>query len=476
MKIMLVLPKSSHTGLGVPDIGLGYLATALRDSGHQIELIHWEAEKYNKEKFRNSLKAFQPDILGAKVFSLNTGQAKQVLELGKQEIPSITTIIGGPHPTLAPKEELMADFSVADFAFRGEAEIGLTQLLVLLAEKSVPPSNCTIPGLTWRTNGSVRSNPPIFVQDLDNLATPAWDLMPPQNFSGEEAFSYFSNLFPAAPILATRGCPFRCSFCASPTITGRQLRKRSLNHIISEIKFLKEQYGVRCIYFLDDNLALDKIFFATLCQRLIDEQLDIRWNCPYGIRLGSLDDEILPLMEQAGCFSMNVGIESGSDRILKHMRKNLSTREIREKCNRIKKLTRINIEGNFIIGYPEETEADILASIRLARELPISTATFTAFNPIPGTAIYDELLKQNWIGEGINWEGIYVDRVILPTKYVSIERLRELHALAYRSFYLRPKVILNLVQNMRNLTHLRFILRRLHRFAAHHNQNKPNFE
>lgn len=466
MKIMLVLPKSSHTGLGVPDIGLGYLATVLRNNGHEVRIIHWEAEHMTEDIFRGSLLGFHPDALGTKVFSMNMKHAKRILAIGKEEIPGIVRLIGGPHPTLVDKDQLMADFPEADYGFCGEAEIGLSRLCELLSEKKVPSADCDIPGLIWRDNGAVRWNPSVFVEDLDGLGLPAWDMMPPERFSGEEAFSYFSNLFPAAPIIATRGCPFQCSFCASPTITGRKLRKRSIENVIAEMKFLKEHYGVRCFYFLDDNLALDKQNFTRLCEAMLAERLNVRWNCPYGIRLGSLDENILPLMERAGCFSINVGIESGSDRILKHMKKNLSVKEIREKCRLIKRLTNINIEGNFIVGYPEETEQDILETIRLACELPISTATFNAFNPIPGTAIYDQLREESWIGDDINWEGIYVDKVIIPTKHVSIERLKELHALAYRSFYLRPRIVLRLLATMRNATHLKFILRRVHRFAS----------
>jgi radical SAM superfamily enzyme YgiQ (UPF0313 family) len=463
---MLVLPPSSHTGLGVPDIGLGYLATALSRNGYEVKIIHWEAERFTEALLRSSLREFCPDVVGAKVFSMNIKQAKKILKIGKEELPRAITVIGGPHPTLVPKHQMLEELPEADFGFCGEAEIGLTRLCSLIQENKTPARDCDIPGLVWRINGTVSWNPPVFVDDLDSFGLPAWDLMPPKRFSGEEAFSFFSNLFPAAPIVATRGCPFRCSFCASPTITGRKLRKRSIDHVISEMKFLKEQHDVRCFYFLDDNLALDRQNFTNLCEAMLAERLNVRWNCPYGIRLGSLDEKILTLMERAGCYSINVGIESGSDRILKHMRKNLSVREIREKCSLIKRLTKINIEGNFILGYPEETEQDILSSIQLACELPISTATFTAFNPIPGTAIFDQLREEKWIGDDINWEGIYVDKIMLPTKHVSIERLEELHALAYRSFYLRPRIALRLLSSMRNATHLKFILRRVHRFAS----------
>ncbi len=139
-----------------------------------------------------------------------------------------------------------------DFSFVGEAEIGLPRLLGGLNHGRRNLSD--IPGLVWRENGRIRSNPPAFAEDLDALGMPAWDLIHPETYP-ESQHGAFYQKFPIAPILVTRGCPYPCTFCAGHVVSGRKIRRRSIDHVLDEIQYLYSKFGIREFHVVDDNFT-----------------------------------------------------------------------------------------------------------------------------------------------------------------------------------------------------------------------------
>lgn len=374
--------------------------------------------------------------------------------------PKIVTVAGGPHPSGLP-EETLRNFPKLDFAFKGEGEIGFPLLLKKInKKKDLKNSLEKIPGLIWRKNlNEVVVNQQIFPEDLDGLGFPSWDLLKPQEYPQAPMGIFFKNL-PIASIMATRGCPFECTYCAGKTVTGRKIRTRGVDNVISEIELLYRKYGIREIHIYDDNFTMNKKYVREFCEKLLSKDFKVSWCCPNGIRLDTLDLEILRLMKKSGCYYISVGIESGSNKTLTRMKKGLSIKVIKRQVNLIKKAG-LGVNGFFILGYPGETEKDIKKTIRFAKSLGLKRAAFSNFLPLPGTEIYKNLIRSGEIKEEeINWEMLFHTDVPYSPSSISKKRLKNLQRRAYIEFNLRPEVLFNILKEIKTLEQVKFLFRR----------------
>jgi len=335
--------------------------------------------KLTFKKFEDYIAGLDFDVVGFRVFSTDLPSVKKSLSLVKKRHPDVKIILGGAHPSAFPEQTLQY-FEEADFAVRGEAEIGLIDLINNLSGLDTIPKE-SIPGLIWRNNGEIKSNPQIFPENLDSLGHPDWKLINPYNYPFQTSYLTESKI--VAPLIMTRGCPYQCSFCSCRSVTGHKIRSHSVSYMIEEIKFLKDNFGIREVCFIDDNFLVFKNMVNDLCEQLIKQKINIKWSC-LGIRLDLINKDILTLMEKSGCYLLTVGIESGSQRILDHMKKRLTLDLIRRKINIINTETNIKVIGNFILGYPLEKEEDIYKTIQLAKSLPLSGANFSLFIRLPG--------------------------------------------------------------------------------------------
>lgn len=464
MKILLVrpvTPKGKALNI-IPPIGLGYLATAARKAGFSdILILDCVKEKFGFEAFANEIKRASPDVIGFQVFSHDLSSLQESLKIVKIIKPSVVTIAGGPHPSGQPKE-ILEKFLNLDFAFKGEAEIGFPLLLEKLSSKGKVLNNNLkkIPGLIWRRSQTeIEVNPQIFPDNLDELGLPAWDLLKPQEYPDAPHGVFFKNL-PIAPIMATRGCPYECTYCAGHTITGKKIRRRSISNVFSEIELLYKKYGIREIHILDDNFTINKNYTKEFCKKLLSEDFKISWCCTNGVRLDTLDLETLALMKESGCYYISLGIESGSDRILSLMKKRLSVKIIRRKIKLIKK-SGFDINGFFILGYPGETEEDIKKTIYLAKTLELKRAAFPNFLPLPGAEIYKKLIDTGELKEEeIDWDKLFHADVPYSPPSISKKRLKNLQRRAYLEFYLRPEVLLDVFREIKTPEQAKFLLRR----------------
>ena len=464
MKILLtrpITPKGMTLNI-MPPLGLGYLASAIRkQAAGEVRILDCLNEGYNFAKFSEYIRNFSPDIVGFHTFSHDIAMVNKSIELIKEINPLIITIVGGPHPS-GVGIDCLRHIPKADFGFKGEAEISLPQFIKIISKSKNSSLNeeelKDVPGLIWRKkDGTVALNQQFFFEDLDSLNLPSWDLMDPNTYPHAPQGLIFRNL-PFAPILVTRGCPYHCTFCASKTILGEKIRSRSIKNVINEIELLYNQYKVREIHILDDNFTIDKGYAQSFSQEIINHKLEITWCCPNGVRLDTLDRETLLWMKKSGCYYISVGVESGSDRILKLMKKGLTINQINEKINQIKELG-FDVNAFFIIGYPGETEEDILQTIRFAKSLPLARVAFYSFLPLPGTEIYEQLRQSKEIDEP-QWDEMFQAMHPYCPKGISCKRLDELQHKAYREFYLRPKILFALLKEIKTFNQFSYIIRR----------------
>lgn len=454
MKILLVKPYNLTDHIQ-PSLGLGYLANSIKDK-NEVKILDCIKENAKIKKFARILKNYNPDFVGFQCYTFDLNFVKEALKECKGFKPEIITAIGGPHPSAVPKDSFEYFNSSLDFIFVGEAEKGLPLLLDRLRNNSFGDFS-DIPGLAWRDNGKIRINSQEFIENLDSLGMPAWVLIRPEEYPESQHGAFFKK-FPIAPIMTTRGCPFSCTFCAGNIVAGKKIRKHSPDFIIKQIKYLYDRHKIREFHIIDDNFTFDTIYAKDFLKKLINLNLDISWATPNGIRVDSIDEELIKLMKESGLYLISLGIESGSDRILKLMKKNITVKKIRETVSLIHKFG-IDIAGFFIIGFPGETKEDIMRTIDFSLDLGLIRANYFTFLPFPGTESYNELISSGEISK-VNWDKFYFMSAPYVPKNLSRRQLKFLHRLAFLKFYSRPQIILKNLLGIKSFRHFRFLLKR----------------
>jgi len=455
MKIVFVKPNNISDHIQ-PSLGLGYLATACRKAGHAVEILDCIKENIKIEDLKERLARSMPDIVGIQCYTFDLKFVKEAIGISKSLQGSPYTVIGGPHPSAMPEDTLAYFGDALDFIFAGEAEKGLPMLLDALGEGGREAFK-DIPGLVWRDEASVRVNPRAVTEDLDSLGMPAWDMIRPETYSESQHGAFFRK-FPIAPIMVTRGCPFPCTFCAGNLIGGRKIRKHSVEFMLDEIRYLYDKHGIREFHIVDDNFTFDKEFAKELLRGLIALKLDISWATPNGVRVDSLDDELLDLMKESGLYLVSLGIESGSDRVLELMKKRTNVARIRKGVELIRSHG-IDIAGFFITGFPGETREDIEKTIRFSLDLDLIRANFFTYLPFPGSASYKELESKNEL-DGTDWDRFFFMNASFVPKGLTRQGLKSLQRKAFFRFYLRPKIMWKNVREVKSIRHFRFLSKR----------------
>ncbi len=454
-KIVLVVPIS-HTHYLVPPTGLGYLATALRQSDFtNITILDCVRERLSFNSLRERFKKLRPKIVGFQVFSYDFDSVVRSIEILRKVSPETVVLIGGAHVS-ASSMTVLEEIEGADFGFAGEGEIGLPMLAKrILRDEMIPLEN--IPGLIWKNGSSICNNARVGTEDLDSLGFQAWDLMQPVSYNGSPQGGFYKR-FPIAPISTTRGCPYLCTFCGSGANMGHKLRLRSMDHVLDEMVMLYNDYRVREFHIIDDMFNYYKNRVFEFCQGIKDRNLDISYTFPNGLRLNQLDREVLQMMKDTGAYAFTVGIESGSQRILDSMKKGLTLKLIEEKINLINS-TGLEPNGFFIIGYPGETVDDIKATIQFAKKLKLKRAHFSNFLPLPGTEATRKLIESKEI-ERPDWGTLFYSKVSYAPKGITRSQLKQLQRRAFLEFHLRPHILFRMLLEIKNINQFKMIIMR----------------
>ncbi len=429
MKVLLTQPLTRHVkhAPNIPDLGLGYLAAALRNSGHQPLVLDWNM-RCDERGFKDFLLSERPGLVGVKIFTKDVKAAQITVSLIREALPHAAIVIGGPHPSALEAPDLMDDFQGADFAIRGEAETSLPALASALQnrpDKSAPLINPAhirgIAGLVWRDGGRVRSNPISFVHKLDEIGFPAWDLIDPGDYSAT-VLGVDMKEGRSAPVIMTRGCPAHCTFCTAFNVNGRAIRTRSPENVFEEMKLLYSRYNVRTFMFQDNCFTSGKKNLLSLCDMIIRGDLRMEWDCVSYESLSSLDNDTVPLMYKAGCRMIHMGIEAGCESTRKRIHKGGSLKEIAQKAALVKSHG-VRVGAWFMLGFPEETFREMLATVRYAFSLKADLVTFTPCFPLPGTEVY-EYTRRKYALKKIDWALFDIDRSSYSMSRISSSQLR----------------------------------------------------
>ena len=448
MKVLLINPIfERRIGKGkistiLPPLGLGYLAAVLRENKIDVRILDMTALNLSISKVLEYVGNYKPDVIGFSITTPLIYQSFVIAEKIRNHYSEIKIVFGGPHPTILPGESLKKDF--VDFVVIGEGEITFLELVKELEKKN--PNFKKINGLAFKTKEKIIKNKERErIKNFDELPFPAVDLLPLEKYvSADSKYKKFMT------ILTSRGCPGRCTYC-NKLIFGYTCYMRSAENIIKEIEILNKKYGYKEFHIVDDLFTNNRERVVDFCNLILKKNLKIKWKCGNGVRVNTIDLELLKLMKRAGCYSLSYGIESGNQDILNKMRKGQTL----EQCKNAVKLTKqVGMEciGFFMFGNIGENRKTMEETIEFAKSLDLDIAQFHILVPYPGTEsrrIIEEegkILVDGWK----NYDNL-AGKAIFEHGELTKELMEKMHKKAYKEFYLRWRFIIRKILGIRSL-------------------------
>jgi radical SAM superfamily enzyme YgiQ (UPF0313 family) len=396
-KIALVWPHGYDPTYSIP-LPYGYLKSNLDNAKYQVKIIDNTIldRKASNKSYLEELRQFNPDIVGVSTWSPMFKEALACLQYAKQVNPDIVTCIGGAHATSYYNK--FAGTPEIDFIFRGEVELSFPIFLEQLGEER--PDFSKVRGLVFTGNNELVVNDMDQENNLDVIKIPDYDAIKLDYYVRH---GYRWNCPPNinAPVWITRGCPYRCGFCAAPELNGKPVRTHSVPYMVEWIKYLYYERDTRWINIIDDNFTYHKKYAKEFCRAIINLDLKgLHFGTPNGIRLQRGDKELWRLMKQAGWKTLMVAPETGSERTQKLMKKDIKLETVPGIVQDIKEAG-LKVQGFFIVGYPGERPEDLGDSLDLIRKCKFNFVFLNSFQPLPGTPIYDDLVKAGEIPDGL---------------------------------------------------------------------------
>ncbi len=346
------------------------------------QLKNYSAEIW--KEIERVIRQYDPDVVGISCKSQTFSSACRVARIVKSFDPKITVIAGGAHVSMVGAKVL--EVPDIDLAIRGEGEIAIVQVLKAIEEGK---SFQDISGVDFKSNGQIIQNgPSAYIEELDTLCFPheyAAEVLHDYDRYPPEAFSH---------IFAIRGCPYNCFFCGSQNVWGRKVRFRSVANVIAEIKSLQKK-GISSIHFDDDTFGVNSAYISELCHAIETECPGLQWSCELHVRL--VTDVHIAMMKKAGCFSIQLGIESGNNQILNDIRKGFKIDQAIEAVETIRRHD-VAVQAFFIVGFPQETEESLKDTVSAMKQIR-GRLSYSIFTPYPGTEAFDFCLEHGLVDE-----------------------------------------------------------------------------
>ncbi len=442
MKILLINPER----LINPPFGLLYIGSVLKAMGHDAELVEIPFGLTQKErsKFLDAkIREYRPRIAGITCMSMQASIAKEVVKSIKEAAKDVCVVVGGVHPTIDSHDVLSWG---TDICVRGEGERTILEVVdfcngVLGIE--------SIKGISYRKGAEMLDNPDReAIKNLDELPPLSYELLEKSRFRNR-SYSIRGFWLRCAWIMTTRGCPGRCIFCASKTMHGRVVREFSLDRMLDEVSTLKRNYKVEGLWVFDDTFTLKERRVVEFCEGLKERKIRLIWACQ--ARVDTFTRRMAEAMRSSGCVQVDFGVESGSQKVLDYIKKDIRCEETR-RAFRIAKETGMRALATVMVGLPTETEEDFKMTEVLIREIrPNFVAPFFA-TPYPGTELYRMAVDNKWIdiSKEINWQQMEEPLMVMDMPHEKIkrmlEKLLEFNKSAMLEYLRQPRFIYDLLK------------------------------
>jgi anaerobic magnesium-protoporphyrin IX monomethyl ester cyclase len=468
MKILFIVPsQDSVYGIKMspvyPPLGVLYLASMLENENHVAGFIDMDIEGLGAEELLERVAAEAPDVAGITCVTPTIDNGIDIAAKIKSRFPNIVIVMGGIHPTIDPENTI--NHECVDVVCIGESEHTVCELISELERGGRDLSRVT--GIYYKKNGTVhKTHPRELEKDLDAFPFPAFHLIKDlSKYSPPDAQEK-----PVVPIMTSRGCPGKCTYCQTKQIFGTKFRARSVDNIVGEIDMLVNKFGIRELHFMDDNLSTNRKRILDLCDELKKRNYPIRYEISNGIRADMVNEEILTALRSIGLVNIGFGVESGNEEILRIAKKGISKDQVRKSMKIAKKIG-FETWAFFIIGLYKETGRTIQDTIDFAIELDPDFAKFLILKPYPGSEIFQQLKDEGLIDScDYRKYGVYTEPVHHLHDLSSAEILNW-QKKAFRKFYFRPGKILGHIIRINSWTRLKiafkgfiFILSRIVRF------------
>ncbi|MGV8150752.1 MAG: B12-binding domain-containing radical SAM protein [Candidatus Woesearchaeota archaeon] len=421
-KVLLIKPKTylessiiSSAESVLPPLGILYIGAAIKKAGHKTLFVDLDLESQPIESF---IEKFNPDWIG---MTSTTPSFPYAMEIARRikKISSAPIVLGGVHGT-SVGAKLLEKYPEIDFIIKGEGEQSIVDLI---EGKSFEK----IPGLCYKdTSGVIFEKNLAFINDLNSLEFPDRTLIEKYEYRDSPLYRRTDK---HSTILFTRGCVYKCIFCDHQT--RGNARFRSADNILKELKSEYER-GINDFRILDEFFTMNKPLVKKVCQEIIDSKMKITWNCQ--TRADALDEDMIILMKKAGCWNVQIGVETGSKDVMEKIHKKLDLDRVVETCKLLKKHEIFTV-AFFMMGFPFETKEDIQKTVSFAKKIDPHMVTFSMVTPYPATELWpisglDEFDEATLKSLGIFSNKNYFLKDVDMTSTLSR---------AIRDFYFRPK-------------------------------------
>jgi len=422
----------------LPPLGLGYLGAVLENNDIEVKIVDCLIEGWDNKvsltgdiirvglsfkEIEEIVASYGPDIVGVNnLFTKQRENAHKIYELTKRINKNIITIAGGAHPTALP-EFVLSDENV-DLVVIGEGENTIIDLVNVIERKKEVSE---LDGVGYKNNGEVKIIPKTkFITDLDKLPFPARHLLNMEKYFGLKASHGMRRKKRFSPIITSRGCPAGCAFCSAHKVWGKRFRQRSPENVISELKYLKERYKIEELMFEDDNTTLNVKRAEQIFDLMIQEKLNLVWDTPNGVAAFALNKATISKMKEAGCYRLNLAVETGNQFVMDSIiKKPLKLEKVEYLVKHAQKIG-LGVGIFLIIGMPGETEEMIWDSFKFASKLEVYTPFISIATPYPGSELYNTCKEKKYIPPDFSLDDLFIRSFCISTENWDGKRLKEI--------------------------------------------------
>jgi anaerobic magnesium-protoporphyrin IX monomethyl ester cyclase len=452
MKILLINPPEFKKELRwdkgaatYPPLGLIYIAAVLEKEGFNVKILDGQLDHPTEEEFEARIKDEKPDVVGITSITPLHKEVLKAIDLVKKCDNNIQIVVGGPHSSLL-KTKLMEMSENIDIIVKHEGEVTSIELIKAIEAKK---DLNEIKGIIYRKDGKIiETVNREFILDLDNVPFPARHLLDMDNESYKSAFRYKRT--PMTSVITSRGCPYNCLFC-NRAVFGAKYRSNSPEYVIKELEYLKKEYGIKEVHFVDDTFLLDPKRVKAICDMMIEKKLDLTWSCNGRINIMYNNLDLIPLIKKAGCWYISFGVESGNKEVLKFLRKDITKEQAKEVIKKVSKAG-IFTKGYFMLGNPTESKDTIEETIKFAKSLRLDAAQFNLVLPIPYTE-FEKVCMEYGVFDSEDFDKMsgHSSDPVFVLDGMTKEYLKDIQKRAYKEFYGRPSYIFRQLLKIRDI-------------------------
>ena len=431
MRVLLVeppkVPWEMMGDVAALPLGLAQLAACLEQAEIPVEILDANALGIGWDGMEAAIAQACPDLVGITVYTPQVPEVSHAVHTARQASPQAVIVLGGPHVTFTA-EETLKTMSEVDVVARGEGDRILVDLVRALDAGHGLEG---VPGISFRRDGQIVDTPAPPPLDVTTLPMPAFHLLPMDRYRWPELGGTF------ATVLASRGCPFQCTFCSEWAFWRGGWRPYDPEMVVEQLDVLVNRYGRNNIWFGDDCFNVNRDHMAAICEGILRRGIDLDWYYQGRADLLVKYKDLLPLMRRAGNRMVQIGIEASNDEQRDELNKRMRTETVKEAA-RLLRQNDIVCQGMMIVGLPSDSPRTFEQKVRLIKRLDIDFPIFTMYTLFPGTQAYEEAVAKGWIELPADYARFDMGHVLMPTQHMTRKQVWNYTGWAFTSVYFDP--------------------------------------